>query len=180
MRHFSISRGAAAAVIWTALALGPVRAEEPYRPFAAPDMDLSRAAMSPAPLGPPATFEPVPAGVAPSESAPAQAAAPDSNLAPDPGATAAREPAQPDEAPQAAAPRAQVKPAEVQRASPAREVGAKQTPGRSAAKAAARPRTKTVTRRRNPLDAQASDTRIQVWPCRSGGICNWRPATQPR
>jgi hypothetical protein len=29
----------------------------------------------------------------------------------------------------------------------------------------------------NPLDAQAFDTRIQVWPCGSGGICNWkRPA----
>lgn len=27
---------------------------------------------------------------------------------------------------------------------------------------------------RNPLDAQASDTRIQVWPCKSGGICNWQ------
>jgi hypothetical protein len=27
---------------------------------------------------------------------------------------------------------------------------------------------------RNPLDAQAFDTRIQVWPCRSGGICNWK------
>jgi hypothetical protein len=26
----------------------------------------------------------------------------------------------------------------------------------------------------NPLDAQAFDTRIQVWPCRSGGICNWK------
>jgi hypothetical protein len=26
----------------------------------------------------------------------------------------------------------------------------------------------------NPLDAQALDTRIQVWPCRSGGICNWQ------
>jgi len=23
-------------------------------------------------------------------------------------------------------------------------------------------------------DAQALDTRIQVWPCRSGGICNWK------
>jgi hypothetical protein len=28
--------------------------------------------------------------------------------------------------------------------------------------------------RSNPLDAQAFDTRVQVWPCRSGGICNWR------
>jgi hypothetical protein len=27
----------------------------------------------------------------------------------------------------------------------------------------------------NPLDAQAMDTRIQTWPCRSGGgICDWR------
>jgi len=26
----------------------------------------------------------------------------------------------------------------------------------------------------NPLDAQAFDTRIQVWPCQSGGICNWQ------
>ncbi len=26
----------------------------------------------------------------------------------------------------------------------------------------------------NPLDAQAFDTRIQVWPCKSGGICSWR------
>jgi hypothetical protein len=38
-------------------------------------------------------------------------------------------------------------------------------------------RTKLVRRHSNPLDAQASDTRIQVWPCRAGGICNWqRPA----
>jgi hypothetical protein len=28
--------------------------------------------------------------------------------------------------------------------------------------------------RRNPLDAQAFDTRIQVWPCKSGGICQWK------
>jgi hypothetical protein len=35
-------------------------------------------------------------------------------------------------------------------------------------------RTKLVRRHSNPLDAQASDTRIQVWPCKSGGICNWQ------
>jgi hypothetical protein len=34
--------------------------------------------------------------------------------------------------------------------------------------------TKLVRRHTNPLDAQASDTRIQVWPCTSGGICNWQ------
>jgi hypothetical protein len=41
------------------------------------------------------------------------------------------------------------------------------------AKPQAGPRRKLARSRGNPLDAQASDTRIQVWPCRSGGICNW-------
>jgi len=31
-----------------------------------------------------------------------------------------------------------------------------------------------LARRGNPLDAQAHDTRIQVWPCKSGGICGWK------
>ena len=35
-------------------------------------------------------------------------------------------------------------------------------------------RTKLARRHSNPLDAQAFDTRIQVWPCKSGGICNWK------
>jgi hypothetical protein len=35
-------------------------------------------------------------------------------------------------------------------------------------------RTKLARRHSNPLDAQASDTRIQVWPCKTGGICNWQ------
>jgi hypothetical protein len=35
-------------------------------------------------------------------------------------------------------------------------------------------RTGLAHRHGNPLDAQAFDTRIQIWPCRSGGICNWK------
>ena len=35
-------------------------------------------------------------------------------------------------------------------------------------------RTKLARRHGNPLDAQASDTRVQAWPCKSGGICNWK------
>jgi hypothetical protein len=35
-------------------------------------------------------------------------------------------------------------------------------------------RVKLARRHGNPLDAQASDTRIQVWPCKSGGICGWK------
>jgi hypothetical protein len=35
-------------------------------------------------------------------------------------------------------------------------------------------RTKLARHHGNPLDAQAFDTRIQAWPCKSGGICNWK------
>ena len=35
-------------------------------------------------------------------------------------------------------------------------------------------RTRLAHRHGNPLDAQAMDTRIQTWPCHSGGICNWK------
>ena len=35
-------------------------------------------------------------------------------------------------------------------------------------------RTRLTRRGGNPLDAQAADTRIQVWPCKSGGICGWK------
>jgi hypothetical protein len=35
-------------------------------------------------------------------------------------------------------------------------------------------RAKLARRRTNPLDAHAADTRIQTWPCKSGGICNWQ------
>ncbi|MCA1373996.1 MULTISPECIES: hypothetical protein [unclassified Bradyrhizobium] len=44
---------------------------------------------------------------------------------------------------------------------------ARSAPSRGAARA-------KLARRGNPLDAQAMDTRIQTWPCRSGGICNWK------
>jgi hypothetical protein len=37
-------------------------------------------------------------------------------------------------------------------------------------------RTKPARPHSNPLDAEARDTRIQVWPCKSGGICNWQRA----
>jgi hypothetical protein len=35
-------------------------------------------------------------------------------------------------------------------------------------------RVKLARRHSNPMDAQASDRRIQVWPCNTGGICNWQ------
>ena len=35
-------------------------------------------------------------------------------------------------------------------------------------------RAKLARRHGNPLDAQARDTRIQTWPCKSGAICGWQ------
>jgi hypothetical protein len=35
-------------------------------------------------------------------------------------------------------------------------------------------RTRLARSHGNPLDAEARDTRIQVWPCKSGGICDWQ------
>ena len=35
-------------------------------------------------------------------------------------------------------------------------------------------RAKLARRQSNPLNAQAMDARVQTWPCRSGGICNWK------
>ena len=35
-------------------------------------------------------------------------------------------------------------------------------------------RSRLAHRHGNPLDAQAMDTRIQVWPCKAGALCKWK------
>ena len=68
-----------------------------------------------------------------------------------------------------------------ERKTPERKVHVEQTPERKAHVAQQRvekprgvARTKLARRHSNPLDAQARDTRIQTWPCKSGGICDWQ------
>jgi hypothetical protein len=120
------------------LAAGSAWADE-YRPDEFLTLDLSKAALSPKPLGPPAQFEPM-----------------RDEAKTDPQSNAVHV----DAAPKAvnAAPKA----------AKTKIVHARAEKPRAAA------RTKLVRRHTNPLDAQAFDTRIQVWPCRSGGICNWQ------
>jgi len=136
-----------AAVCFAAiLAAGSSWADE-YRPDEFLTLDLSKAALSPKPLGPPAQFEPK-GGQAKT----------------DPQSDAVHvdtAPAQVDARPKAvnAAPKAAAK---------IRVAHARAEKPRAAVQ------TKLARRHTNPLDAQASDTRIQVWPCRSGGICNWQ------
>lgn len=117
---------------WAGLALA-----DEYSPSEFLGLDLSKAVLSPKPLGPPAQFAPVPIE-ADSGSPVAQARA-----EPKPVATT------------------------VVRKSRVAERAEKPKP-RGAA------RVKLARRHSNPLDAQASDRRIQVWPCNTGGICNWQ------
>jgi hypothetical protein len=120
------------------LAAGSSWADD-YRPDEFLTLDLSKAALSPKPIGPPAQFEPM-----------------RSEAKTDPQRPASHV----DAGPQAAnaAPKA---------------VKTKIVHAR-AEKPRAPARTKLVRRHTNPLDAQAFDTRIQVWPCKSGGICSWQ------
>jgi hypothetical protein len=131
------------AAVMCAMLLGwsSVAAADEYSPGQFLSLDLSKALLSPMPLGPPAQFTPGP--IEPGA---------------DPGPVAQIN-VEPTPAPAVAVPRTRV--AHLRAEKP-----------RAAA------RTRLARRHTNPLDAQAFDTRIQVWPCRSGGICNWRPTAR--
>jgi hypothetical protein len=101
--------------------------------------------LSPTPLGPPQQFTPAP--VPPEASA-------------DHGSDGPRASTEPKAAVAAVVPKAPVE-LRVARLRVERPRGAA--------------RTRLAHRHGNPLDAQAFDTRIQVWPCKSsGGICDWK------
>jgi hypothetical protein len=118
---------------WSGLAMA-----DEYRPDEFLSLDLSKALLSPRPLGPPAEFAPV--------------------------AVEARG----DRSIERGEARAEPK------AEPKVVIHKTRTVHARAEKPLGAVRTKLARRHGNPLDAQAFDTRIQVWPCRSGGICNWK------
>lgn len=123
---------------------------EEYRPDEFLGLDLSNALLSPKRLGPPAEFAPVPVEANTERSSTAESSAP------------AGEHAEHKEVPDVV----------THHSRPAiRQAGVVQ---KQAAKPRGAARTKLVRRRGDPLNAQATDTRIQVWPCRAGGICNWK------
>jgi len=111
-------------------------------------LDLSKAVLSPKPLGPATKFAPVRI----------QAKS-------DPASPAASTRAKSKTVSEAAVPKAAIPKAAPPKAKIA-HLGLKKPHSAG--------RTKLARRHGNPLDAQAFDTRIQVWPCRSGGICNWQ------
>jgi hypothetical protein len=130
----------------TALAWsGPSVADE-YRPDEFLSLDLSSAVLSPKPLGPAAGFTPGPLDVRV-----------------DSGSDNAQSRPEPTVDPKVA-----VHISRVTHIHATRLARQQAQPPRIVA------RTKLARHHRNPLDAQAFDTRIQVWPCKSGGICNWK------
>jgi hypothetical protein len=138
-----------AAVCTGLLALaGPAHAAE-YRPAEYLQLDLSKALLSPKRLGPETRFAPIRIEARSDE---AQADSTDADL------EASVWPKLPPRKMHVVKTRV-VKP---------HVARARTEPPRAAVRA------KLAKRHGNPLDAQARDTRIQTWPCRSGGICNWQ------
>ena len=133
--------------ITCALLLGwsGVSIADEYRPDQFLGLDLSRAVLSPKRLGPTAEFEPVPV----------QARDDRESEGPQVRAEPTAEPRLHIQIPRIAD-------------LPVEEPQVRVEKPRVAA------RMKLAHRHGNPLNAQAFDTRIQVWPCKSGGICSWK------
>jgi hypothetical protein len=141
LKHFFTAAVCATLLAWSSPSIA-----DRYRPDEFLNLDLSKALLSPKPLGPPTQFAPFPveAGTDSDHSAPRTRA--ETKAA-------------------AAVHVAKIRPAH---------------PGLKKPRHAARTRLAHRHGHGNPLDAQAFDTRIQVWPCRSGGICNWSPPATRR
>ena len=116
-----------------------------YQPGDFLKLDLSKALLSPKRLGPEAQFAPFPIEAASGPAKPAAQASAEPKIVPAPDAR-------------------KVRTARIHIDKPRH---AENKP-RGAA------RVKLARRRGNPLDAEAMDRRIQVWPCKSGGICDWQ------
>ena len=138
------------AVACTALvALGAPAFADEYRAGELLNLDLSKAVLSPKRLGPPAEFAPV-----------AVEARTDAKRVVTERIVAKR----------IVAKRVVAEP----KADRQRMVRTTRIAQTHAAKPRGTARIKLARRHSNPLDAQAMDTRIQTWPCKSGGICNWK------
>jgi len=127
----------------TMLAWSGLSIADEYRPDEFLSLDLSKAVLSPKPLGPASGFAPGPLDVTADRGNEGAQARTESN----------------------GEPKVVIHNSRVHNS----RVGhLRAEPPRHAARA------KLVDHHRNPVDAQAFDARVQVWPCKSGGICNWK------
>ena len=157
LKNGFITLGCAMVLVWSGLSVA-----DEYRPHEFLGLDLSTAVLSPKPLGPPAGFAPGPLDVTV-----------------DRGSNTVHAIAEP-----AAEPKTELKSQFKTESKATPKVASKVAPktvapGTRVAHLRAAPprlvaRTKIAHHQLNPLDAQAFDARIQVWPCKTGGICNWK------
>jgi hypothetical protein len=146
-----------------------------YQPDDYLNLDLSKAVLSPRPLGPSARFESVPVEAKADRAR--TAARPDMGGDPRKVATTRIRVARPRMAGRDIPVRSLAV-----RNPAVRNVAVRHVPVRVARSQESKERPRGAGRVRlahrhgNPLDAQAMDTRIQTWPCRpgNGGICQWR------
>jgi hypothetical protein len=143
------------------LALASAAFADEYRAGEYLGLDLSKAVLSPKPLGPPQRFAPLPVEAKSERSD--RGSEPNwsrNDLKIEPRKVAVYD----------------VRDTGPLRVTHSRRATRVASENRSRAKPKGSARIRLAHRHRNPLDAEAMDTRIQRWPCRSGegGICNWR------
>jgi hypothetical protein len=182
LKNLFVTAICAALLVWSGLSMA-----DEYRPDEFLGLDLSKVVLSPKPLGPPAQFVPGPLDVKVDRGSEAAQAGAEPKAEP---TVAIREPEVAIREPKVAIrqPKVAIRKPEVAIREPkvairepkvaihepkvaiheTKVVHARAEKPRGAA------RTKLARRHGNPLDAQAFDTRIQTWPCQSGGICNWK------
>ena len=149
-----------AAVLCTGfLALGGAAVADEYRPGEFLGLDLSRALLSPKRLGPETEFAPVPIEAKSEAKSEVKSEAKSDRAQADTDASVW---------PKLPARNIHIARTKIVKPQMAKTEMAKTEPPRGVA------RTKLAHRHGNPLDAQARDTRIQTWPCKSGGICGWQ------
>ena len=141
-----------------ALSLNGSTAAQQYRADEFLHLDLAKAVLSPKPLGPAAGFTPGPLDVTMGKNAVqanAELPAVESKTVPAPAVRA-----ETATAPKTALGRA--------------TSGLRAAHARNERASHPAPRSLVALHGRNPVESQARAAKVQVWPCRSGGICNWK------
>jgi hypothetical protein len=174
----------ATAVCGVLLASSTLSSADEYRPGEYLGLDLSRALLSPKPLGPPVEFAPLSVQAmsdSRSEAIPASVELKAGPKIATPRIRLTRRDAQVSVAPKIAIRTTRLaRRGGAAQASLAAEVALKSASRQAGMAHAGGVRPRSAARRfaarshGNPLDAEAFDTRVQVWPCKSGGICDWK------
>jgi hypothetical protein len=151
------------------LAWSGLSAAQQYRPGEYLNLDLSRAVLSPKPLGPAAGFTPGPLDVTVDRGNNAAQASAELVVDPKsvPTATVRVESnfTPKNLAAKNFAPKTAIRIA---------ASGMRAAHARAERSASHKPHALVALHGRNPMEAQARETKVQTWPCKSGGICNWK------